>query len=154
MGTLLSAVRRLLIGAIFIVVGVFAFGQLGWPYLVSYTYPETTVLVEGPCESGVNQTERLCAASWTRDGAAVTGEIRGVNLETGSAVDARVDGDAAIVIPGTVTLALYCLPLLFVVAGLFLIFSRGGRWSRGGDGGGDDGGWGDSGGGDGGGGGD
>ncbi|MFI5838860.1 hypothetical protein ACIA8K_03980 [Catenuloplanes sp. NPDC051500] len=155
MGRLLSAAGRLLLGLIFVVVGAFAFSQLAWPHLIAFTYPETTVTVDGPCRDGLNESHQVCDASWTVDGAAVSGEISGEGLRQSTQVSARVNGDSAIVIPEPLTLALYCTPLLFILAGLWLPFSRRrGRWSSGDGDGGD---WGDSGGdggGDGGGGGD
>ncbi|GAB7042547.1 MULTISPECIES: hypothetical protein [Catenuloplanes] len=137
-------------GLTFGAVGVFVFAQIGWPYLTAHLHPESTVTVAEPCGPGTNDSERVCAASWTRDGAEVRGEVRGHGLAAGERVAARVDGGTAVVLTDTTTLLLYCTPLLFVLAGLFLIFSRRGRWSSGGDGG--DGGGGDGGGGDGGGG--
>jgi hypothetical protein len=146
MGRLLSAVGRLLFGLIFVVVGVFAFSQLSWPHLIAFTYPETTVTVDGPCRDGLNESHHVCDASWTVGGAAVTGEVSGEGLRQRTQVSARVHGDSAIVIPEPLTLALYCTPLLFILAGLWIPFSRGRFRRGGGDGDGDGGDWGDSGG--------
>ncbi|MDP9796180.1 putative membrane protein YgcG [Catenuloplanes nepalensis] len=150
MGNFLSAVVRFLLGLAFAAVGVFVFSQIGWPYLTAYLRAESTVTVAGPCEQGMNESEQVCAASWTLDGAPVRGEVRGHGLAVGDRVAARVDGTSAIVLAEPVTLLLYCVPLLFVLVGLVLAFSRRGRWSSGGgweggdgDGGGDGGGGGD-----------
>ncbi|WP_033341733.1 hypothetical protein [Catenuloplanes japonicus] len=152
MSRLLSALMRLLLSLIFAVVGIFVFSQLGWPYLISLTQPEAAVTIDGPCRSGVNESERLCGGSWTLSGAETSGEVRGVDLRTGTSVSAHVDGDRALVVPPAGTLALYCVPLLFVLVAPLILFTGRLRFSRGSDDGWD---FGDSdGGGDGGGGGD
>ncbi|WP_157411134.1 hypothetical protein [Actinoplanes rectilineatus] len=148
-----SALVRLAFGAVFVLVGAFVFWQFGWPSAVAFTQPEAVVTVLGDCyDSSTIEGEMTCAATWTLDGAEVTGTITGTGLSDGTRIAGRVDGDEARVDPAPMDLLFAVVPLLFVFFGLKVMFTRGGRVrsgdgddsdSDGGDGGGDGGGGGD-----------